>query len=276
MEDVAFWKLLFSKENMAGVWAVFGASIALLGVFANNLWENGRKKKEREQALIREAYFGAVEYINYHTHAILRIGQSGQIETGSEGVAASENFYKLFLIASPEVVDAFTKLSLKFTDIIMKLGESALNLQNCTWRISSHQQAIDNALTVMDQVNLDKKEYVDKKENNPELWDLFDERYQQAKQGFDTNRELIEVTQKQEFELKMKLLKECIELLLTTNSDTHGVIFMMRSDLDRKLSTKDSQKIKGSTNFLQEQLKVSLTGHIENLRLRILEMEQED
>ncbi|MEX2492948.1 MAG: hypothetical protein WD425_14430 [Nitrospirales bacterium] len=276
MEDASFWELLFSKESMAGVWAVIGGFIALLGIFANNLWENSRQKKELEHALIRDAYFGAVEYSNYYTHKIFRIGQLGLVEPDSNDVAASEKLYKLFLIGSPEVIDAFTKLSLKFSDIIIKLSASAMDLQTCSSECKSHQLEIDNALKIMDQVNLNKKEYVDKNQNIPELWNLFDEHFEQAQQDFNSHGEKIEVVQRQEFELKIKLLKECIELSLTTYPGTHDAIFMMRSDLDRKLNKKDSEKIKGSINFQQEQLKTSLTDYIEKLRLRISEMDQEE
>ena len=276
MQDGSFGELLFSKDSIAGVWAVIGALVALLGVFANNLWENSRKKKEREHALIRDAYYGAVEYINYYAYKILSIGQSGEFKTDSDSILASEKFSKLFLVASPQVIDTFTKLSLKFTDILMRLGESALILQNCNWRVKSHQQVIDNALSTMNLVNVDMKEYNDKNRNIPELWNSFSQRYEQAQQNFDLHSEQIEILQKQEFELKIKLLKECIELLLTTYSDTYEAIFLMRSDLDRKLNKKDSQRIKSSIDFLQEQLKSSSSNYVDKLRARILDMEKEE
>lgn len=44
-ENIGILTLLFSKESIAGVWAVIGAFFALLGVFANNFYENRRRKK---------------------------------------------------------------------------------------------------------------------------------------------------------------------------------------------------------------------------------------
>ena len=100
--------------------------------------------------------------------------------------------------------------------------------------------------------------------------------YEQAQQDFDMHSEKIEVAQKKGFELKMKLLKECIELLLITYADTYDAIFMMRSDLDRKLSKKDSKRIKGSIKTLQTHLENSLLSNLDKLKAQILKMEQEE
>ncbi|PCJ99972.1 MAG: hypothetical protein COA45_03930 [Zetaproteobacteria bacterium] len=275
MEDASFIDLLFSKQSIAGVWAVIGALIALIGVFGNNFWENSRKKKEREHELIRDAYYGAVEYINYYTNHILSIGNSGETKSENDNNIVSEKYYRLFLIASPEVIDTFTKLSLKYSVILMELGESSMDLQQCSLECASHQQEKDTSLNIMEQIVLDKKEYNEKSKNIPDLWDYYVERYNNAEQAFDSHGDKLDVARKHEFELKLKLIKESIEQVLKINSSTYDAIFMMRSDLDRKLNGKDSKKIKNSINILQEHFEEKLTAHIENLKLRIIKMEQD-
>ncbi len=273
MEEQSFWELLFSKESIAGVWAVIGALIALVGIFANNLWENARHQKEREHLLIRDAYIGAIEYINYFYYRILRIAHSGVVEDDQEAVIASEKFYSLFLIASPQVIEAFTKLSLRYTEIIMELGDKAFDLQECSQQIQFHQQQIDNALSAMEQINLNRKEYNDKEKNIPELWALYEQHYQEAQDIFDLNMAEIEIKNDEKVELQMKLLKHCIECAITTNGPMFNAIILMRNDIDRKLNSRELREITNSIKSLEAYMNTTFSEYLEKLHLRILETE---
>lgn len=156
----------------------------------------------------------------------------------------------------------------------MTLSEDVLILQNCSGEIKLHQQALDHALKMMNESTLGMNNYTDKNKNAPDLWNLLNEQFEQAKKDFSFHQELIESAQKKEFKLKMGLLKKCIEQILTTYHDANNVLFAMRYDLDRKLGKKGAKKIKNSLDSIHDQLNNSYLRYIENLELKILEMDQ--
>ncbi|MGH1376705.1 MAG: hypothetical protein ACRBCK_10185 [Alphaproteobacteria bacterium] len=267
-----FLELLFSKKSMAGAWAVIGALIALTGIILNNYWENRRKKKDREHELIREGYFGAVEYINHFTFKILTISQQGVIETTASDSVASEKYYKLFLIAPPEVINAITTLSSKIGDAIIELTRVVTDVQHVTAQKQEYNNAIQNSLRIMEEINQDRKEYNDKKENIPSLLRLYDEQYEKAQMDYSLYTKEVGITVKKEFELKIALIKKGIELMNTLYPDIYEAIFIMRNGLDQKLNKKDSQALQASINALVEQLTEKSARHIEELRLQIIQL----
>lgn len=277
IENASFLDMLFSKNSIAGVWAVIGAVIALIGVFTNNAFENMRSKKEREHALIRDVYIGGIEYINFSSCKIMSIANAIGTENNlqKEDVASSEKFYKLFLIASPEVIEAFTKLSAKFANIMLRLSEVQLNVQKLSSEHESHKQGVQFAIQKMNQVNADRKEYNDKNKDIPELLELFDEHFEEAQRDFESNQELADKSIKQATEAKLILLRECIEKILETYPYSFEAIFKMRDDLDRKLSKADARRIKNCINLLEAEMRASFESYLERIKLQIIEMEEE-
>lgn len=270
------FKALFSEENASGLWVVIGVCFTLIGISKNNRAENKRRKKDREHELIRTAYFGAVEYINYSFHKILLIGQSGEVTRADNDIKNSEKFYKLFLIASPDVIDSFSKLSLKFAHIIGTLCERTIDLQQSSGSIAIHAQDKKYALEIMNRVNADRKEYNDKKKNAPELLEMFDAEFDKAKRDFEQSSIALEREDNNEHELKMTLLKECVEHILAVNEDMFNAILILRNDLEFKLSKKDAKKVEDSIKSMENQLNKDLIKQIDTINDKILKLKNQD
>jgi hypothetical protein len=276
MEDTSVWTLLFSKESMAGVWAVIGALIALIGVLGSNLCENYRNKKERQHELIRNAYVGAVDHVACSLGVMLK-ACTGEVNDSTDDVLVSEKFYRLFLIASPDVIDAFSKFSNTCTEVVIQLQQSFLDIQQCASEKDLSQQYIDRALKNMEQSTQYKNEYADKGAEMPEdLLQLLDKQFEKAQNSFDDNVTNLEKLNQREGRLKLSLLQQGIELVIDAYPEAFNAIFLMRKDLDRKLSKKESRQIQASIELMKSNLKKDLLAYIKNVEMKLSEMEKDE
>lgn len=276
MQIASFIDLLLSEKNIVGVWALLGAFIAsvttMLGIFLNNAFESRRKKKERQHSLIREAYFGGVEYINYCSSKIASVARTENIDFDEGTVKSSEKFYKLILIGSVGVIDEFSSLSLKFSETLMVLSRKALILQKSAIDVKSYEDAYARALQQMESINNDKKEYNDKGQHIPELWSLYEQHYQAARADFDKNMEKSDLERKNQLRLRIETAKDRMNALIELSPDMYNVIFSMRRDLDRKLSRAEAKKLKRILDSMLEQIKASMRLHVQKLEDDIAEL----
>lgn len=275
-----FLKNLFSENNIAGFWAVLGALIAsmttMLGIFLNNAFESRRKRKEREHSLIRESYFGGVEYINYYVSRIALIAQTEKIDVDGEVARSSEKFYRLIVIGSVDVIDKFSSLSVRFSEALMVLSHKVLLSQKFAIDIKLYEDAYARALQQMESINNDRREYNNRAQSNPELWDLFEKHYQIAQNEFDENISKAEVGRINQLALRMEIIKDCINALAEISPDIYDVMFLMRSDLDRKLNKKEERRLKKILDTMLEQTKASMEFHIKKLEDSIVELSHDE
>ncbi|WP_435640524.1 hypothetical protein [Micavibrio aeruginosavorus] len=269
---------LIEPQNVAGLWAVIGAtsaaSITLLGIFFNNLYENARRRKEREHTLVREAYFGGVEYLTYCQNKIQSILRNGSLIAEDHDREYSEKFYKLFMIASPKVIDIYSKLSIQYNDQLFSLGKEALLLQECIGQVALHKQGIDMALEAMKIANQNMDEYNDKNKNVPELWELHTEQYNNAVLDFEKNSEQRDAAHKKELLLRIKLLESGMKAFAESSQPTHAALSCMREELDRSLSRREFKRIQNNINLMQERMTQAYNAFIQELEAKIATMEQ--
>lgn len=276
MENISFFELLLNEKNIAGVWVVIGACLAFAGVLSNNFFENKRRKKERQHTLIRDAYFGGLEYINCYFHKIASIASTGVVYGDERTYAASEKYYKLLLIASSDVIDAFTQLSRKNTRIIFDLSQLMLNLKQFQAEYDQCSAEIQNYLDMMNMINARFDEYNNQGLHDQSLWDLSQRQFDEAGEKFRTASEQRDFASKNILKTQISLLKKCMESMIDISPDMNNAIISMRYDLDRKLSKNDAQKINDSLNLTLEQLKEDCGVFIDNTERQLNEMMEED
>lgn len=268
--------LMFSERGAAGLWAVVGALIALLGVFANNFFENKRRKKERQHTLIRDAYFGGLEYINCYFHKIASIASTGVVDGDEKTYAASEKYYKLLLIASSEVIDAFSKLSRKNTRIIFDLSQLMLNLKQFQAEYDQCSVEIQNYLDMMNVINTRFEEYNNQGLHDQSVWDLSQRQFDESGEKFRMASRQRDAASKNILKTQISLLKKCLESMIDISPDMNSAIISMRYDLDRKLSKNDAQKINNSLELTLKHIKEDCGVFINNTEQQLNEMMEKD
>ncbi|WP_041794082.1 hypothetical protein [Micavibrio aeruginosavorus] len=272
------FETLIAPQNVIGLWTVISATnaalITLLGIFLNNLYENKRKREDRKHKLIRDAYMGGIEYLSYSQNKINSFSKNGTLEVEDHDREYSEKFYKLFAIASPEVIDIYSKLSAQYGDCLFTLGKDALLLQECSGKVAFHKQGIDIALEGMKIATENMHEYNAKKEDIPDLWALHTEQYNKSCLDFEAHSEQHDSAHKEELILRIKLLKNCMKALLDTTKPTYAALASMREELDRNLSQKDFKKIQKSIDFMQEKIERASNAFIKEIEDKIAIMEQ--
>ena len=269
-------ELLLNEQNISGIWVVIGATLAFFGVIANNFFENRRLRKERQHALIREAYLGGVEYISFYVQGISSIMSKANFEFDQSMGSSTEKYYKLFLIASADVIDAFTKFSQKSTRLVLDLSMTSLKLKKCMADVESHKESYKNALETMQKISEKRKECNDKNLNSEELLGFYERQFQEAQQDFDAAMEQHGIANKIQLKTHMLLLRECTQALLEISDDMYEAIISMRYDLDRKLSARESKQIRSSINLMLEQLQSSITQYINQIEQEIGKLTDEE
>lgn len=224
--------------------------------------------------MVRDAYFGAIEYINYSLHKMMILGQTGVTKFDDSDRAETQKYYNFFLVGSADAIDIFTKLNAKFTKAIMLLTEEALKLQECNGNITLYTQEQEMALKQMKQINSDRKEYNDKKKDIPRLLELYDEQYKQAEEMFEKNIKKLDESHNIKVTLSLCLLNKCVQEISKITPDAYDVVFKLRSELDRKLSKKDTKKIRNSMDYMMEQTREELNVFMESLECRLFELNE--
>jgi|GEM_PF-6453994 len=118
------WDVLLTPEAAALIallGVILAAVIGFVGILINNYFENKRKREQRQIALVRDAYFGATEYISSINHILLRTMSGEEIKPDESYTQALQNYYKLLLIASPTVVQSFMILFDSFNEMFLSV-----------------------------------------------------------------------------------------------------------------------------------------------------------
>ncbi|GEM_PF-5838484 len=269
--------ILISKENITGIWAVIGAvtasSITLFGIFINNLFENNRKRKDRQYALVVDGYNSALQYLAKTYFLLMKVGGGKIVDMSDIESSSTEKFYKLFLIASPKVADSFIKLSSAYSSVIYSFFEKQLSMAATKSEMEVIQIGIDGNNKIINDILEDMKNYNRENMNNPEKFSFFQEQYSKS---FSENEGLqlkIDLLQKKQTELQFTVLAACLDSVLKTSPLVYEVIFLMREDIERNLRGRDIRKIKKSFDLMIEQMRCDFEKLLDVLNKRISEME---
>lgn len=256
----------FFSNVPAPVWAAIGALIAAViaagvtffGFFLNNHFENKRKKLERQHKLTQTAYFGAVEYLSHMIRSISQIPQKTSSEVAELiNSDVQKNFYTLFLVASPQVIKSFTKLSDVATAGIGNLARKKMlvdklngEVKSCDNFISFHQKHMSEIQTRIDYLR--EKQML----NDGLLNSLLDNHQSEYKNSSEQLRLKGEALEKASI-AQLELINVSLSLLYELAPLLHESIFSMRTDLDTELTNYDKDIIRV---ILQKSVEETRTG----------------
>lgn len=275
MEEQTLLSLLLSEKNISGIWVVIGATLALFGVLSNNFFENRRRKTDRKHALVRETYFGGVEYINYYFHMIAnvnKLGADGQLNVDAN---ITGKYYNLFMVASADVIEAFTNLFQVYTSTTFKLGMIIVDIKTLEGKINLANGSVENGLKMMNLSNDSKQEYNDKGFTDKAIWETYQRQYDEGLKMYDESSKNLDDFNKEFLEVQIQLLKESLSAMISASPKMYYAIITMRADLDRELNKTDSKTIKSSIDAMLVQLKSDVDGFVSELDNRIQEMTAE-
>ena len=240
--------------------------MAFLGVWLNNKSEDKRRRKQRDHDLIRETYFGAVEYVAYCIKVMASAGGDQFQELIESKELNTKNYYFLNLVATYDVMACFLKLSDKATEIIGKISLMHFEIVIINAEVKSELETRKIYQEQMDQILRDHKELISQETFSQEDSNSLLDRYQETMEKFNSTFDNALLLNKSLFERKISILKYTRQSMKETNPLIYEVLFLMRRDLDRKLSKKDLEKMK---MILDKSLSNSAEG-IENM---IVELE---
>jgi hypothetical protein len=246
--------------------AFIGAGVAFLGVWLNNKSEDKRRKDQRRHDLICETYFGAVEYIAYFVRVIASAGGDQFLELIQSKEANSKNYYFLNLVASSDVMASFVKLGDKATEIIAKVSLKHIEIVTIDSEIKSESKMWQIYEDQMDKLLGDHKELISQKGFSKNIADNILDCHGEILEKFNSSIERHSQLNQSLFQKKIDLMKFIKVSMRETNPMINEVVFLMRKDLDRKLSNKDLQNMKIV-------LERSLSNSVNSIDNMILELE---
>lgn len=276
MIEQSILDLLVSEKNISGVWVVVGALLTLFGVFANNLFESGRKRKEREHTLIRDVYFGGTEYINHYFNMIVGTNRWGKDSQFKVDPSVTEKYYKIFMVGSPQVINAFAELNKQHTTILLRLASSNLAILELEGDLDIAQANVKHGLEMMGEANNNLKQNNEKKIFSQELLGLYRSHYSEGQRTYEEASKRSDLLNNKLVRKRMELLKACLDAIIDISPIMYHAIISMRKDLDRSLSGKEKSEIQRSIDSMLEQLQASAQKFIDETNKRIDEMSDTD
>ena len=281
MEDISFIDRLFNDQNIAGAWVVVGAIVTFLGAFIaallglagiliSNTLENKRKKRQRDHEIIKETYFDALHYLSFSYHQILKISSGENLSVDENSVSATYNFYKILLVASPEVIDKFTSTAGTLGSCLYHLIEKLVLFKKYDSEEQIAQDGIEFSINCMNEANADIKKYFDKGIDRPDVLEGYQAMFDNAQSNYYRNSEIKEEKTKEKYDAQITLVREGVKKAVEVSPAVYDCIFTMRKDLERQLTEEEMKKINKSTDAMIEKLEldteefiVKINKHVE-------------
>lgn len=237
---------LFSESNVSGAWLAIAATVALTGVIINSFLSflGGlisdkaaftRDKVKREHDLIREVYFDAIDYLNFCFHKISGMA-NGVLTSSSEDAQATINYYRIFLVASPEVISAFLEVSKENGRIFFSLANMVMDFTAISNELAGFELDRKHAVETMENLNKERRYYTENNQMNDGLSNLMNSQFAEAQSRFDESVRRCDDAQARKAKQHLELLKSCSIAMLDISSGIYDAILAMRDDLDRKLA----------------------------------------
>jgi hypothetical protein len=239
---------ILSSSNASGIWALFGSItasiITLLGVFANNFFEDSRKLKERHRTIIFDAYTGALQSIAISNMKVMQIVASKPCDKSVNDYLLAEKLYNLSLVASPEVIKSFFNISAKFSSGFAILSTKDLDIKEYSGEIESLNNLMKMASDKVEESLADMKSYNSHGSNNPELFKNYQAQFDVYSSDRDQYLKDLDKVQSKNAQAQISILREAIRILDEITPYIFDLIIIMRKDIEKKLKKKDTQKIK--------------------------------
>lgn len=265
-------KLITNPNNIAGLWYVIAAFVALFGIIINNFFENKRRRSDKRHELIRTAYIESIDYIDFALKFFLKQNLHENSITEQEQTI-TRKYYKLFLSGSAHVLEAFSNFSKKFTELSVKLVKHDIEIKSLLTDINIQTQKRDNSLQLMNDINDKKKTYNDKKIHDEKLWNFYIQQFEEANLDFKNSASELDKLNYKKVEIELNRLKCAYNAMLYLSPLAYETIVKMREDIDRKLSHQDNEIIEKSIRLYLSQLEKTCNEFLEFIQKEIDKIE---
>jgi hypothetical protein len=243
--DVTLIGRMMHDGNIAGLWAVVGALIALLGIFVNNFFENKRSNVSRKKILIKQAYMEAADSLAHYYHIVADLA----VKDISAGVRedSTAKSYKFYMSATPKSLSAFSGSYTAYTSDVYTLLLDKIDIQSKQVEMDSNNQSIDAALRRQGEINQERSVLNDRAaagEDVSVLWQQLDEHYKEQVRIYDDAMTANATLNPEIASLKLRLSQKAAKILLRLHETNMQTLMVMRADLDLKLKRKDAKEFK--------------------------------
>ena len=141
------WKptpsLIFSDSTLIGV--IIGSGLSFLAVFFQNDHSREMQKSQREYDLKKELYFPLIESANKSLEFFSRIPElsNQSVQAQEPLLELSKNISKMYLVASPDILDALNKAYVIFYKNFLGLMEERIPISEINLEVENKNKFIE-------------------------------------------------------------------------------------------------------------------------------------